>query len=112
MNKILGTIHIYPTLAEANKYAAGVWRRACAAIGRCGWRKGSTPGGGVEAFSAVAPVFRLGAGTGIRSFAWAWDAPAEQERGPDREGRASQLRYAELAKEPPVLKAYLDALSG
>lgn len=28
MNKILGTIHIYPTLAEANKYAAGVWKRA------------------------------------------------------------------------------------
>jgi pyruvate/2-oxoglutarate dehydrogenase complex dihydrolipoamide dehydrogenase (E3) component len=27
MNKILGTIHIYPTLAEANKYAAGVWKR-------------------------------------------------------------------------------------
>ena len=28
MNKILGTIHIYPTLAEANKYAAGNWKRA------------------------------------------------------------------------------------
>ncbi len=26
-NKILGTIHIYPTLAEANKYAAGVWKK-------------------------------------------------------------------------------------
>ena len=28
LNKILGTIHIYPTLFEANKYAAGVWKRA------------------------------------------------------------------------------------
>jgi pyruvate/2-oxoglutarate dehydrogenase complex dihydrolipoamide dehydrogenase (E3) component/uncharacterized membrane protein YdjX (TVP38/TMEM64 family) len=28
MNKILGTIHVYPTLAEANKYAAGAWKRA------------------------------------------------------------------------------------
>jgi pyruvate/2-oxoglutarate dehydrogenase complex dihydrolipoamide dehydrogenase (E3) component/uncharacterized membrane protein YdjX (TVP38/TMEM64 family) len=28
LGKILGTIHIYPTLAEANKYAAGAWRRA------------------------------------------------------------------------------------
>lgn len=28
LNKILGTIHIYPTLAEANKFAAGEWRRA------------------------------------------------------------------------------------
>jgi pyruvate/2-oxoglutarate dehydrogenase complex dihydrolipoamide dehydrogenase (E3) component/uncharacterized membrane protein YdjX (TVP38/TMEM64 family) len=27
LNKILGTIHIYPTFAEANKYAAGAWKR-------------------------------------------------------------------------------------
>ena len=27
MNRILGTIHAYPTMAEANKYAAGVWKR-------------------------------------------------------------------------------------
>ena len=28
LNKILGTIHIYPTMAEANKYVAGEWKRA------------------------------------------------------------------------------------
>jgi pyruvate/2-oxoglutarate dehydrogenase complex dihydrolipoamide dehydrogenase (E3) component/uncharacterized membrane protein YdjX (TVP38/TMEM64 family) len=28
LNKILGTIHAYPTWAEANKYAAGAWKRA------------------------------------------------------------------------------------
>jgi len=28
LNKILGTIHIYPTLVEANKYAAGAWKKA------------------------------------------------------------------------------------
>jgi pyruvate/2-oxoglutarate dehydrogenase complex dihydrolipoamide dehydrogenase (E3) component/uncharacterized membrane protein YdjX (TVP38/TMEM64 family) len=28
LNKILGTIHIYPTWAEANKYAAGAWKKA------------------------------------------------------------------------------------
>lgn len=28
LNKILGTIHIYPTLAESNKYAAGAWKKA------------------------------------------------------------------------------------
>ncbi|MEW6687886.1 MAG: FAD-dependent oxidoreductase [Pseudomonadota bacterium] len=33
MNKILGTIHIYPTLAEANKYAAGAWKKAHAPQG-------------------------------------------------------------------------------
>lgn len=27
LNKILGTIHIYPTMAEANKYVAGEWKR-------------------------------------------------------------------------------------
>jgi pyruvate/2-oxoglutarate dehydrogenase complex dihydrolipoamide dehydrogenase (E3) component/uncharacterized membrane protein YdjX (TVP38/TMEM64 family) len=33
LNKILGTIHIYPTLAEGNKYAAGVWKKAHAPEG-------------------------------------------------------------------------------
>ncbi|MFN3389581.1 MAG: pyridine nucleotide-disulfide oxidoreductase, partial [Allosphingosinicella sp.] len=28
LKKILGTIHAYPTMAEANKYAAGEWRKA------------------------------------------------------------------------------------
>ena len=47
MNKILGTIHAYPTLMEANKYAAGVWKRAHAPQAALrmaqkffGWRRG------------------------------------------------------------------------
>lgn len=47
LNKILGTIHIYPTLAEANKYVAGVWKKAHApegllrAVARFhAWRRG------------------------------------------------------------------------
>ncbi len=47
LNKILGTIHIYPTLFEANKYAAGAWKRAHAPervlawLGRYhAWRRG------------------------------------------------------------------------
>jgi len=28
LNKLLGTIHVYPTMNEANKYAAGVWKKA------------------------------------------------------------------------------------
>lgn len=46
LNKILGTIHIYPTLAEANKYAAGNWKKANAPEGLLnfvkkfhGWRR-------------------------------------------------------------------------
>ncbi|MCB1772150.1 MAG: FAD-dependent oxidoreductase [Gammaproteobacteria bacterium] len=37
LNKILGTIHIYPTWAEANKYAAGNWKRAHAPQRVLGW---------------------------------------------------------------------------
>jgi len=37
LNKILGTIHIYPTMAEANKYAAGEWKRAHAPQGLLKW---------------------------------------------------------------------------
>lgn len=47
LNKILGTIHIYPTLAEANKYVAGNWKKAHAPqrllawVERFhGWRRG------------------------------------------------------------------------
>lgn len=47
LNKILGTVHTYPTFAEANKYAAGVWKRAHAPAGLLrwvekyhGWRRG------------------------------------------------------------------------
>jgi dihydrolipoamide dehydrogenase len=37
LNKILGTIHIYPTFAEANKYAAGNWKKAHAPQGLLRW---------------------------------------------------------------------------
>jgi pyruvate/2-oxoglutarate dehydrogenase complex dihydrolipoamide dehydrogenase (E3) component/uncharacterized membrane protein YdjX (TVP38/TMEM64 family) len=37
LNKILGTIHTYPTLAEANKYAAGEWKRAHQPLGLLRW---------------------------------------------------------------------------
>ncbi|RUO77008.1 FAD-dependent oxidoreductase [Idiomarina seosinensis] len=37
LNKILGTIHSYPTLAEANKYVAGEWKRAHAPEGVLRW---------------------------------------------------------------------------
>ena len=39
LNKILGTLHTYPTLAEANKYAAGEWKRAHAPERLLAWVK-------------------------------------------------------------------------
>jgi pyruvate/2-oxoglutarate dehydrogenase complex dihydrolipoamide dehydrogenase (E3) component/uncharacterized membrane protein YdjX (TVP38/TMEM64 family) len=37
LNKILGTIHSYPTMAEANKFAAGNWKRANKPDGLLRW---------------------------------------------------------------------------
>jgi pyruvate/2-oxoglutarate dehydrogenase complex dihydrolipoamide dehydrogenase (E3) component/uncharacterized membrane protein YdjX (TVP38/TMEM64 family) len=37
LNKILGTIHTYPTLAESNKYVAGEWKRAHQPLGLLEW---------------------------------------------------------------------------
>jgi hypothetical protein len=34
LNKILGTIHIYPTYAESNKYTAGAWKRSTVTKGQ------------------------------------------------------------------------------
>jgi len=63
LNKILGTIHIYPTLAEANKYAAGAWKRATVTRGQWSfleafqaWRRGAAGFGAV--LGAIAPLWR------------------------------------------------------
>jgi pyruvate/2-oxoglutarate dehydrogenase complex dihydrolipoamide dehydrogenase (E3) component len=47
LNKLLSTIHVYPTFSEANKYAAGTWKRAHAPAGALrmaerffAWRRG------------------------------------------------------------------------
>ena len=63
LNKILETIHIYPTLAEANKYAAGEWKRAHAPrrllawLGRFhDWRRGSPAPAGGPAAADVSPA--------------------------------------------------------
>jgi len=47
LNRILGTIHVYPTMAEANKYAAGAWKRSTVTQGQWAflaafqaWRRG------------------------------------------------------------------------
>jgi len=39
LNNILGTIHTYPTMSEANKYAAGEWKRAHAPQRLLAWVK-------------------------------------------------------------------------
>jgi len=63
LNQILATIPVYPTLAEANKYAAGQWKRAHAPqrllqwVGRFhAWRRG-------EHSTAAQPIERQEAAT-------------------------------------------------
>lgn len=63
LNKILGTIHTYPTLAEANKYAAGNWKRGTVTLGQWSfltafqaWRRGAGSIGGV--FARVGDLVR------------------------------------------------------
>lgn len=57
LGKLLSTIHPYPTLSEANRFAAGRWRerhapgRLLAILGRCGMPGGSAPRRGLEACS-------------------------------------------------------------
>lgn len=63
LNGILGTIHVYPTLAEANKQAAGAWRRAQVTLGQWaflealqGWMRGARGIGAVLA--SLGPLWR------------------------------------------------------
>jgi pyruvate/2-oxoglutarate dehydrogenase complex dihydrolipoamide dehydrogenase (E3) component len=53
LNKLLGTIHIYPTMMEANKFVAGNWKRAhkpeklLQYVARFfAWRRGASAKGG------------------------------------------------------------------
>jgi pyruvate/2-oxoglutarate dehydrogenase complex dihydrolipoamide dehydrogenase (E3) component len=62
LNGILGTIHAYPTLPEANKYVAGVWKRSRVTQGQMAfarafndWTRGDAGIG-----SVLARVFSLG----------------------------------------------------
>ena len=73
LNKILGTIHTYPTLAEANKYVAGNWKRGTVTQGQWAfltafqaWRRG--------AFGFASVLGKIGALAGDKRPAYAPDA--------------------------------------
>jgi hypothetical protein len=60
LNRILGTIHVYPTLSEAGKYAAGQWKRGTVTRGQWAvltafqaWRRGD---GGLGRVLAALPA--------------------------------------------------------
>jgi pyruvate/2-oxoglutarate dehydrogenase complex dihydrolipoamide dehydrogenase (E3) component/uncharacterized membrane protein YdjX (TVP38/TMEM64 family) len=75
LGKILGTIHPYPTLSEANKYAAGVWKRSRVTRGQMtfarafnDWTRGDAGLGsvlsGVFALADKAPPEAMAEGAG------------------------------------------------
>jgi pyruvate/2-oxoglutarate dehydrogenase complex dihydrolipoamide dehydrogenase (E3) component/uncharacterized membrane protein YdjX (TVP38/TMEM64 family) len=63
LNKILATVHAYPTFAEASKYAAGAWKRSTVTRGQWtfleafhAWRRGA--GGFGAVLGALRPLRR------------------------------------------------------
>ncbi len=83
LNKILGTIHTYPTLAEANKFAAGVWKKAHAPeklLGYVeryhGWRRGKPLSTGTRVLAAASVLIAvLGVGAVALSTQGATEMP-------------------------------------
>jgi hypothetical protein len=73
LNKILGTIHTYPTFAEANKYAAGNWKRSTVTQGQ--WAFLSAFQGWMRGECGIARVFgKVGALLGNKQKAYAPEA--------------------------------------
>jgi pyruvate/2-oxoglutarate dehydrogenase complex dihydrolipoamide dehydrogenase (E3) component/uncharacterized membrane protein YdjX (TVP38/TMEM64 family) len=63
LNQVLGTIHVYPTFAEANRFVAGAWRRGNVTTGQHTflealqrWARGHAGPGTV--FAALWPLWR------------------------------------------------------
>jgi hypothetical protein len=109
LNKILGTIHIYPTLAEANKYAAGAWKKGARAAARAR-RPGKAArletrmrwlAAALVLFSACANAFEHAR----------WDALLKRHVVLLEGGKASQLDYAGVAAEREALRDYLSSVS-
>lgn len=140
LNKILGTIHTYPTLAEANKYAAGNWKKANAPEKLLawvekfhGWRRGKPLPGVVKVATAGALLLAtLGVGALVTSRSGASersappvasnealasiDDPASvlattSERILARVDDRGLVDYAGLAAEPGDLERFKAAIS-
>ncbi len=138
LNKILGTIHTYPTLAEANKFAAGVWKKAHAPEKLLGyvekfhaWRRGKPRSTGARAV-ATAAVLTLAA-FALGAVAWSargTETPAAGEQveesapGPEATADVALARvlervdgdglvdYAGLKADTGDLDAWVAAIAG
>ena len=101
LNKILGTIHTYPTLAEANKFAAGVWKKAHAPEKLLGyveryhsWRRGKPLGAGTRAMAASVVLI---AGLGIGAIAFSTQGATDTPPQPPSKEVAEDLADTSLA---------------
>jgi hypothetical protein len=119
LNKILGTIHIYPTLAEANKYVAGVWKKAHApqqpaGLGRTFPRLAQ----GVITMLKVKSLLVVCLLSLLSSWALAydhthrdWSTLLAQHVRLTADGKASRVDYAGMAADRAALNRYLASLS-
>ncbi len=138
LNKILGTIHTYPTLAEANKLAAGVWKRAHAPEKLLGhveryhaWRRGKPLSAGTRALAAATVlIVLLGVGALALSTQGATEMPPPSRPAVGDPGRAEDggdaslskvlervddeglVDYAGLEADPGDLDAYYATIAG
>ncbi|MEM7350914.1 MAG: FAD-dependent oxidoreductase, partial [Acidobacteriota bacterium] len=126
LNKILGTIHTYPTLAEANKFAAGVWKKAHAPEKLLGyvekfhaWRRGKPLSAKTRGAVAVLGMLAvLGVGGLVMSTQGATEMPMPEEPEPNGYSHAAfgrvleqvddegLVNYAALAADRSDLEAY------
>ncbi len=133
LNKILGTIHTYPTLAEANKFAAGVWKKAHAPEKLLGyvekyhaWRRGKPLSSGARAVATTVMLisaFAVALGVAGCTGATEMSPPPAAEQTNEDVGHASLAKvlervdgeglvdYAGLKAEPGDLDAYYMAIA-
>ncbi len=124
LNKILGTIHTYPTMAEANKYVAGNWKKAnkpeglLAAVERFhDWRRGhGLPGVVKLAMAGLVLLTLAGAGLFVTRVLNADDtvstesaAPSDETQPPEETSAMSNTSSLRAAADSPDANGSDDA---
>ena len=129
LNKILGTIHTYPTLAEANKFAAGVWKKAHAPEKLLGyvekyhaWRRKPLSAGARALAAAVVLIAAVAVAVGVLATRGAAVPPPTNEHAVDfshalakvleRVDGEGRVDYAGLQADPSDLDAFYGAIAG
>ncbi len=116
LTKILATVHAYPTWAEANKYAAGEWKRARAPARLLKWLERYHAGR--RRYSLLKTLlfvllgwFTTGPATGAGVDHDVWNELLKEHVVPLQEGRATAVDYGGMLRDRARLQGYLQRLS-